>query len=247
MRLLLLPLVLVGCAQAGPPGFANHTDASVQPRPDSGEVTHPPIDAFVSHIDAPPGQMVKTLDENTNDTLAAGTAIACPSSDPFGDTAAASYFRVFDLATFNITTDFHVSQVSFQVDDCETFSGNGTTVTAKVGTYVGAGGNALALADLQMLAQDTNVAVPEVVTGGAGATVNVPLTATIPAGGKLFVEIDSSDGYFDHSFYVGANTAGESAPSYIMAGDCSTTVPTAISTIYTTHAVDLLMTVTGSY
>ena len=244
MSRMLLFLALVGCAQAGKPEFGNHGDAAM-PRPDV--IIGPQIDAFVNHIDAPPGQTVVTLDENTSDTLAAGTAIACPSGDPFGDTAASSYFRVFDLATFNVTKDFHVSQVSFQVDDDETFTGMGSTVAVSVGTYTGTPGTTLAFANMQMLASNSNVSVPEVVTGGAGATVNVPLNATIPVGGKVFVEVDSPDGTFDHSFYMGANEAGESASSYVLASDCSTTVPTALGQVYTTHAVDLLMTITGSY
>ncbi len=245
MRRFLLVCV-AGCASAGPPDqLGGRTDGGNIVRPDS---SGPQIDAFVSHIDAPPGQATKTLDENTNDTFKTGESVACPSTDGFGDTAANNYYRVFTLSTFGITTDFHVTQVSFQVEDSEGFSGGGTTVAVSVGSYTGTVGTSLTVGALQQLASNSNVDVPEVDEGNtSGATVNVPLDATIPAGGKVFIEVDSSDGSFDHSFYMGANTAGESASSYMLAPDCSVNTPTAVPQFYTAHAVDLLMTVTGTY
>src|SRR5438445_120775 len=74
-----------------------------------------------------------------------------------------------------------------------------------------------------------------------GATVDAPITATIPAGSKLFVEIDSPDGFNQYYLYMGANTQAESAPGYVLAPTCKDstqafiTKPTNISTLSTSY------------
>ena len=246
----LLGTQLVGCATAGPADDPNNT------RTDGGFVhvdgnnnIHP-IDAFISHIDAPPGQQTKTLDENTSDTIMAYTGVACPAADE--GTAANNYYRVFDPATFGITTDFHVTQISFQVEDCESAADNGTPVTVRVGTYSTTPGNTLSAASMTVLASAANVQVPEVDEGQTttpGGTVNAPINATIPAGSKLFAEVDVPDGDFDHYFYMGANTNGEMGDGYLKSpSGCNPapTTPTNISTVAGSET-DILLTVTGTY
>src|SRR5450432_3943409 len=144
MRLYLCVL-LVGCASAGAPEVGGHGDAGFHT-----DASGHPIDAFVNLIDAPPGQQTKTLSETTSDTIRAASSIACPAtffSSTVG-TAANNFYRVFDPAAFGITTDFHITQVSFQVEDCETSGGNGTTVAVSVGTYNGTPGVTLTIANM---------------------------------------------------------------------------------------------------
>lgn len=230
--------------------------------PDAGQIVHadsslPQLDAFIL-ADAPPGVMTKTLSQTTNDTLAGGNSVACPAANGDPGTSENHFYRVFDLSTFGISTAFTVTGVSFQVEDCESVAGNGTTVNVHVGTYSGAtGGSTLTAANLTEVSSATGVAVPEVDETGTttpGATINVPMAATIPAGSKLYVEIESPDGDNDHQFYIGTTTGGQSAPSYVSAGGVTTPVcsppgktPTDPDTLVTNGNVAFLLTVTGQY
>ena len=235
--LLFVTLLAVGaCAEAGKASFGG--------RPDGGTVTvvdsdmhHQDPDAYVMPIDAPPGMTTKTLDENSSDINVQGTAPACGTSTA---TDVNNYYRVFDLPTFGINTDFHITHVDFQVDLC-----TGETVTVNVGVYNGTPGTSISTGSMMQVASNTTVTVPSTTTG---ATVPVAFTnATIPAGKKLYVEIKSPAG---GKFYIGANTAGESGAGYIGATKCNLTVatPQDISSVSADYpVVNILMTVTGTY
>ncbi|MEO8840615.1 MAG: hypothetical protein ABI591_21900 [Kofleriaceae bacterium] len=250
MRPLLLSLViglaLGACAEAGKSAIQGHTDGGDNTHPDaSGQ--H--IDAFVDHIDAPPGMMTKTLTETNSNTLEAASSIACGNAN---QTQQNSYYRVFDPATFGITTDFHITQVTFQVEDCESAAGNGEVVTVQVGTYNGTpSGTTISTNNLAMLAQATNVQVPEVdetAAGTTGATVNAPITATITAGQKLYAEVDTIAGSTGSFFYIGSNTGTETSPGYFSAAGCTPpgTTPTSMASVKA-GAASILLTVTGTY
>lgn len=230
-------LALGACAQAGAPTFGGRPDGNNITVLDSGSDMHPPPDAYVLPIDAPPGMTTKTLDENTSDVLVANTAPACGNSTA---TDVNNYYRVFDLPTFGINTDFHITQVNFQVDYC-----TGQTVTVNVGVYNGTPGATISTGSMTQVASNTTVTVPSTTTG---ASVPVTFTsATIPAGKKLYVEIKSPAGA---KFYIGANSAGESGAGYLAASMCMLTLatPKDISSVSTTFPnVNILITATGTY
>jgi hypothetical protein len=242
--MLFATLFVVGaCAQAGKVNFQGRPDGGIT-IVDSDMHQPPPPDAFVNHIDAPPGMMTKKLDQNSNDTIAIGKSIAC-SRNTDGTTTANSYYRVFDPAT---PTDFHITAVEFQVEATVGAAGNGQLVTLKVGTYNGnVGAGTLTLANMAPLATNAAVQLPE--QNEVGADVNVPIMATIPAGQKMYVEIDSPDD--GSTTYLGVNTAAETAPGYIMApgttNGCGVNVPTSITTENTNMQTSLLITATGTY
>jgi len=228
-------LLLGACAQGGQPDV-----------PDALRVDSHHVDTVL--IDAPPMQ---TLSQTSSSALEAGTSQACLA--PSSGTAPNNYYRVFDLAAFDITTDFHVTSVSFQVEHCDQLNGTaGASVVVRVGTYSGTPGETLTLANMTVLASANSVAVPEVIEDPgpppvtAGGTVNAPITATIPAGQKLFIEIDAPDGNSLYEMYVGANNDGESGLGYVLAPSCGITQPTNISTIVAAP-LHLLMTVSGTY
>jgi len=239
---LFAVIALAGCAEAGKQALSNHGDGGVIHVTDSSIVVP---DAFVSHIDAPPGEQTKTLDENSSDTIKLATSLAC-TNNTTGNTDPNSYYRVFDPATFGITTDFHVTQIGFQVENCSSDSG-GQVVTAKVGTYNGTPGATITTANMAVLATNAQVQVPEIDL--VGGSVNAPISATIPAGKKVFIEIDSPDGAADNAaFYMGVNTAAETGFGYILASGCSISTPTNISSAAVAGTqLSLLMTVTGTY
>jgi hypothetical protein len=228
----LLFVALMGCASAGPPQFGEHSDGGIN-RPD-GIVN---VDAFVSHVDAPPGQQTKTLSETTSQTIAAGSGIGCNDPSGFG-TDATNYYRVFDLATFQITTDFHVTMISFQVDESIAM-GNGAV---RVGTYAGTPAQTLTPGSMTVLASSATVSLPDTQTG----MINAPIAATIPAGSKMFIEVDVPDGQFLGDFYMGVNAGGEMGLGYLSATGCSVNTPTSVTQLLGAET-DLLMTVTGTY
>jgi hypothetical protein len=228
--------------------------------PDGGGFTHPdgstkPIDAAIDArpIDAPPGEQTVTLTQTTTNTLLANNVIACaynPESGNIG-TAANTYYRVFNLGSAGITGPFTTSQVTFQVEDCESANDDGTTLAVRVGTYSGTIGTTITASDITIIDSNNSVAVPEVDEGSnstPGATVTAPISALIPADSQLVIEVDAPDGENTYQFYMGTNASGETADSYWSAATCSPpgTTPENMGTV-AGHEVDFLMTVTGTY
>jgi len=208
-------------------------------------------DSSMTMTDAPVGPMTRTLSQTTTMTIKAGNTIACGNTT---GTRANNYYRVFDLPAMGITGAFSVTQVSFQIEHCHANAGTGCTLAVRVGTYSAAPGATLAQANMTILASNASVAVPEVVENTTtvppttpGGTVNAPITATIPAGSKLLVEVDAPDGANLYSFYMGSNDGGETGFGYVLAPTCSINVPTNISTVGTAGPRHLLLTVTGQY
>lgn len=101
-------------------------------------------------------------------------------------------------------------QVSFGIEHCDQINGSaGAVVAVRVGTYNGTPGNQLELSAMTIPASNPTVQVPKVIeTNGVtpGGMVNAPITATIPAGQKLLVEIDAPDGHNQYFLYLGAST-----------------------------------------
>jgi hypothetical protein len=244
MRPLPIVMLMVGCASAGKDiTVGGHADGGFNHGDGQGQQF---FDAPGPSIDAPPGQQSMTLVETTNQTVTSGNAVACQPPSPDIGTTANSYYRVFDLSTFGITTAFHVSKVSFQVEDCESGSASCTVVAARVGTYTGNPGTTLSTGGITILGSNANVTVPLTTTG---ENVDAPITnVTIPAGSKMIAEIDSTDGTNTFQLFIGSNTGGQTAKSYLSAPACAPpgTTPTDADTL-AGHAMDILLTVTGTY
>jgi len=219
-------------ADPGAPDARPHIDAA--PEPDAAPVP-----------DAMPGS--KTLSETTSGTIANDTSLACPSGEN-------SYYRAFKLSDFGIANAFTVSRVDFGVEFAE--SNSSQAVTIKIYSYTGAyGGNNLTTADMTLLG-NTTVQVPNInsinpFTGeedGKGQTLTANVSGTVPAGGILVVEVLVPDpGSSGNSFYVGANTAGETEPGYIRAPKCSNSTPTAWAALSSKPTVHAIITATGTY
>ena len=198
---------------------------------------------------------MRTLTQTTSQTIQAVNSIACPGATA-GTTTANNYYRVFDLPAMGISGAFTVTKVSFQIEHCRPTSGSTcTNVAVRVGTYTGTPGATLATASMIILASNATVPVPTVLEDcnamtTPGGTVDAPISATIPAGSKLLVEVDAPD-TGTYAFYMGSNTSGESGFGYVMAPNrCNITVPSNISGVLgQTPAAPrhLLLTVTGTY
>lgn len=236
-----LALALPACASGASPDVGGDASASA----DAGQAT---IDG--APVDAP---ALRTLSQTTSQQLEPATSIACPATT--AGTAANNYYRVFDLVAYGIDRDFHVTQVSFQVEHSDQIGGSGgSTVVVRVGTYAGTPADTLVPADMVILASTPAIGVPEILEDlgppatTPGGTVIAPISATIPTGSKLLVEVDSPDGNNSHYLYLGANNDGEAGAGYILAPRCGVSVPTSISTVSDPDVpVHLLLTVSGAY
>ena len=247
MRLGALLLLLVGCATAGTPD--QPSDAGNQ-QGDGNTMKDSSMGTTDAAVDAA-GPMMRTLMQTNSPTLKAGNSLACANTT---GTRANNYYRVFDLPAMGVSGAFAVTQVSFQIEHCHHNSGIGCTVAVRVGTYSGTPGTTLATANMTILASNASVTIPEVIESGTppttpGGTVNAPITASIPAGSKLLVEVDAPDGAGVYSFYMGSNDGGETGLGYVLGTSCAINVPTNISGAFgTTPAAqrNLLLTVTGT-
>lgn len=228
---------LVGCAKAGDGANNDSSDDVTDVTDDNSD--GPPVDARVDSapeidaqdIDAAPQSV--TLAQ-TDSIVADGASLACGVN---GYTAENSWYRVFDLAQLGITGDLTVSQVAFGIEQ----AAGAQTVDVKLGIYTGtAGGASLDLALVTPLAT-TTVAVP----AASLIVQTVPMTAVVPAGSKLMVEVASPNHQgTTTNFYLGTTTAPETSPSYLRAPTCNLSVPGTSASIGAGAAI---ITVTGSY
>ncbi|HTJ42662.1 MAG TPA: hypothetical protein VL463_11240 [Kofleriaceae bacterium] len=255
-----LATLVAGCATAKPNTTGEHADA----RPD-GEVIGGRPDAMEPpdappHIDAPPGTPdarppdamiaqpdampgVVTMTQTNANNIVVGNSVSCNDGSPFFDTSENSYYRAFKLSDYGVTGTFHLQKVDFGVETAAR-GGASQSVTVKVYTYTGAyGGTTLDTTAMTLVTSGT-VTVPDTTTG---ETLTANLSANIPATATIVVEIFVPDGTAaGNEFFLGSNTGGESKPGYIRAPDCSTTTPTAFSTLGVGE-VDVLITATGTY
>jgi hypothetical protein len=205
-----------------------------------------PVDIVLSDAE----QLV-TLSQTTSPLLEAGISRACLAS-PSG-TAPNNYYRVFDLTKHDITRDFHVRQVAFQVEHCHEFDASaGLNVTVRIGTYTGTISETLALSGMVIL-DSVDVHVPEIIESGdppmtPGGTVVATFDRVVASNEKLLVEIDTPDGAAAHQFFMGANNDGEIGNGYVLAPSCGITTPTNVSSMMVANMpIHFLITVSGTY
>ncbi|HEY5920827.1 MAG TPA: hypothetical protein VIV11_04115 [Kofleriaceae bacterium] len=258
MKGLLYLVLACGCATAGREevvggrpdgggggggGSGTGKDAMVEPLPDAAPLP-----------DAPPGMQQVTLSQTTNNTMAVGLAIACSSSIlnvPIG-TRDNSWYRVFKLSDYGIAGAFNVQRVTFYSDYA--WGGTGVTqpATVKIGTYAGTlEADTLTVASITPITSKP-ITIPDADSSdGVDPPVITDLTATIPAGANLLVEIALPDGYNDGNFfYIGVSAGGETKKGYIRAtpAGCNMTAPKSLTSATGINRPDnsILLTVTGT-
>ncbi len=218
---LVVAVALVGCAVAEKPGLSGRPDSGIHLFDSGGGGGGGGGDGML--IDAPQAPGEKMLVETTSMTDEQ-VGIACGPNDGVSTyTLRNSYYRVFALADYGISGAFHVTDINFVVSA----SAGSVPLKVSVGTYSGTlGGSTLVKADIASLNS-------MMITVNDGDTSeDVPLTADIPAGGNVAVEIDQATAGNDtnnYEFYIGANTEGESSPGYVSSADCSIAQPTSMT------------------
>ena len=258
MKGLLYLVLVTGCATAsreevvgarpdGGPGGGGGSgkDADIVPLPDAAPLP-----------DAPAGQQQVTLTQTTDNTMAVGKGIACSSSllgVPIG-TRDNSWYRVFKLADYGITSQFNLQRITFYSDYA--YGGSGVTqpATLKIGTYSGTlDGDGLATASITPLTT-APVTIPDAdASDGVDPPVITDLNPAlaIPAGSNLIVELALPDGYNDGNFYyIGVSAGGEAHKGYIRAtpSGCGFTTPKSLTSATALNKADnsILLTVTGT-
>lgn len=235
MRWLLLVLTIAGCARAGKENsiIGGLNDA----RPSGDGDTVPGPDA--SLIDAPPQQV--TLTQTASNGITQDNSFGCVLSSS-KVTLQNSYYRVFKLADYGVTTTLHVMQVEFGIQTAMAGGGAGSQpATVHIGTYAGTPGTTTL--DLSMVGavSTMNIQIPD----GSATRMTVPIAADIAPTDNLIVELAIPDGRAaGNRFFAGTNTDLERAPGYTLGPDCGVTQPTSMPSIGGGN-VALVMTVTG--
>ena len=172
-------------------------------------------------------------------TLAIPTAnpiLACNSGGTTTPTSSDNrYYRVFNLSTFGITTDYNVTNVQFGVSSLTnpTLPG-GFPVTVKIYSTTNTNfPTGFPTGYTQLSSVTTNV-----LPANVGTLVTVPISATIPVGSRMVVEV----GYVAQTaaslnrIFLAANSDGESGPSYIASTACTLPTPVTLTSIGATNA-----------
>ena len=193
-------------------------------------------------------QQTTTLSQSTSPTIVEGNSVSCNSGPapevgpPFVHTDN-HYYRVYDLTAQNITADFEVTSVNVGI---ETATGAvGAQQPASVFIYQLDG--AFTLANLTVLGNATTTIADQ-----TGVTVNVPVSALVPAGSTMVVEFFTPDGQTDgNSLFIGSNNLGETGPSYLRTPepDCGAEEPTETGQLPTENPITMhiLLDVTGNH
>ncbi len=166
-------------------------------------------------------------------TVTVGTGVSCSNG---GITSDNQYWRSFILADFGITNDFGVTMVEFGIEQATAGVGGVQPMTVNLYTtdLVFPTGTLTLIGTADVM-----------VTDQALSLFQIPVTGTAPAGSELVVEIsipaDTGDG---NTFFPGANSLGETAPSYISSAGCGLTTPVTYASIGFATC-QLVMSVTG--
>jgi hypothetical protein len=254
MKGLLYGVLICGCASASredvaggrPDGGGGSSDGSITPLPDAAPLP-----------DAPPGQQQVTLSQTTDNTMAVGRAIACSSTVlgvPIG-TRDNSWYRVFKLGDYGITSAFNLQRITFYSDYAESGTGATQPASLKIGTYSGAlDGDTLATASITPLGSPIAITIPNAdSSNGVDPPIVTDLSPAVmvAAGSNLIVELALPDGYNDGNFYyIGVSAGGENHKGYIRAAPsgCGFTTPKSLTSATALNIADnsILLTVTGT-
>lgn len=154
-----------------------------------------------------------------------------------------SYFRFFQLNSFSITGDYSITSVQFGVQSLTipTLPG-GFPVTIKISSTANTNfptGYPTGYTELTQIT--TNIQTTDV-----GTLVSIPISATIPAGSNLLVEVGylAQETGSGNRIFLSANDLGQTAVTYLAAPGCGITSPTSMTTVGFPDA-HLVLSVTG--
>ncbi|MBL8300914.1 MAG: hypothetical protein JNN30_21440 [Rhodanobacteraceae bacterium] len=188
--------------------------ASAQQLSRSGQPPGVPV-----QIPWPAPLAAQTITQSSSAAINTGASVSCNGGAPGFIHTDNSYYRAFTLSTFgNLTLpQFRVDTVSFGVETANDGGGVGQPVTVNLWR---SSANPPTVSTLTAVSSDA-VTVPDSAMG----TVFTANIATQPvftvATDILVVEIFTPAGTAgSRSFFIGSNSGGQSAPSFIRAASC---------------------------
>lgn len=209
-----LAALLAAASACGKITSVQPVDAAPVP-PDAGAIGDAAVapDATPVPPDAGLGTLV-TLKHASSLTVQLADCLSCMNNTVPQTHADNSWFLVLDLAAAGIVGDFQVARV--QVGVQESIGATGTQ-PAEINLYTLPAGAELVRANLQFVATRAHD-VPNLEL----EVMDMPISASIPAGSTLVAEIYVPDGEFSRDlFKMGCNRLGSTGPSYIEAPSCA--------------------------
>jgi hypothetical protein len=126
-----------------------------------------------------------------------------------------SYYRAYDLAAF--PTGFSICAVEVGIQSA---AGAGGSQPVTFNIYANTGGAFPSGSSMLLMSRTV------LVSDQAGTVLSVPVSAGVPSGSQMVVEVLTPDGQAaGNSFFIGSNAAGESAPSFLRAPSCGVVAP----------------------
>jgi len=158
------------------------------------------------------------ITQSNTQTIESGAEIACASATSFRNN---NVYRAFDLpGDYGIMNGLEVTAVEFAMGTISTPSGFPITANIYSTTPGSFPGGTLTL---------QGTAVHMATNADFETMINLPLSAMIPAGEAMVMELVLVDDGTDTNFMrFGCNNDGETGPSYIMAPDCGANTPTPL-------------------
>jgi hypothetical protein len=178
-------------------------------------------------LPVPPGTSAAggavTITQSATQNITPLNSVSCNSGGVHTDN---SYFRVFDLASHGITSDFEITSVETGVEQ-STPTGPSQPIEWKFYFLTDPAGSVTRANFTSIGTVPTTVPT---LTAALHATAVTGVTA--PAGSRLVVELFTPAGAAGpHSFFVGSNADGQTGPGYIEAAACGVTAPTNLASI----------------
>ncbi len=164
------------------------------------------------------------LSQNTSNSVGPVIQIGCQAG---GFNTANSYWRAYNLASYNLAGALTVNSVTFGIETANA-NGTGTTQPVTVRLWTSAGAFP---AGVRTLVGTQVVNVPDQTVSLFTATFSTPVT--VPANAILVVELFTPDGRapVNNVFFVGSNNLGQSQPCYISAADCGVASPVTLASL----------------
>jgi hypothetical protein len=189
-------------------------------RPDAGFDPPRPDAAPDPGVPTPDGgRTERTLSQNMSDEIEDLHSIACINRDDDGnpiETRENSYYRVFVLEEERVEGDFEVSAVRFGIESATSPDEDAQPATVRLHTLEGE----FLTESLTELAAVTVDVEPQ-----EGTYLEVPIRATVAAGSTLVAELFIENSTSGRLFFIGSNSQGQTAPSYIRAPSSGCVIP----------------------
>jgi subtilisin family serine protease len=207
---LVAPVASGQDAGSAPPALS-YADGSAEARPSSPSPAAPLVTRHNGSV---------TITHSASQVIEPLAGVACGSG---GTTTRNRYYRVFDLSAFGLPSGFVTSSVAIGIESAN-IAGPPPTSTVRLHRLSGAftTGNLTLVASAAYVVNDTDDL----------SIVHVPISGAFGDGDVLVVEWDVPDLQASgNGVYFGANGAGQTGPTYVLAESCGINQPTDLASL----------------